>query len=182
VLRAATFVVRSQRAGTEAFVREVQQAVWSVNPNLPVSRLRTMQDVYDASVTRTTFTLGLLATASAVALVLGVGGLSGVLAYAVARRRREIAIRLALGAQQHAVTRSFVRQGLVLAAVGIAIGLVAAVAVTRFMASLLYGVASTDAATYASVALVLTLVAALASWLPARRASAVDPAEALAAE
>jgi predicted permease len=181
-LRAATFVARSPRAGTEAFVREVQQAVWSVNPNLPVSRLRTMQDVYDASVTRTTFTLGLLATASGVALVLGVVGLYGVLAYAVARRRREIAIRLALGAQQHAVTRSFVRQGVLLAAVGIAIGLAAAAVVTRFMASLLYGVAATDAVTYASVALVLTLVAALASWLPARRASAVKPAESLAAE
>ncbi|HEX5048253.1 MAG TPA: ABC transporter permease [Gammaproteobacteria bacterium] len=182
VLRSATFVVRSPRAGTEAFVREVQQAVWSVNPNLPVSRLRTMQDVYDGSLTRTTLTLGLLAVASGVALVLGVIGLYGVLAYAVARRRREIAIRLALGAQQRAVTRSVVRQGVALAGIGIALGLVAALAVTRLLASLLYGVQPTDAMTYASVALVLTAVAALASWLPARRAAAVDPAEALAAE
>jgi predicted permease len=182
VLRAATFVVRSPRAGTDAFVREIQQAVWSVNPNLPVSRLRTMQDVYDGSITRVTFTLGLLATASGVALLLGVVGLYGVLAYAVLRRRREIAIRLALGAQQHAVTGRFVRQGVALAAIGIAIGLVAAAAVTRVMTSLLYGVKPTDAITYATVALILMCVAALASYLPAHRASQVAPADALAAE
>jgi putative ABC transport system permease protein len=181
-LRSVVFVVRSSRAGTESFIREVQQAVWSVNPNLPVASLRTMRDIYDRSLARTTFTLGMLATASGVALVLGVIGLYGVLAYAVARRRREIAIRLALGAQQHAVTRKFVGHGVVLAGIGIAVGLAAAGAITRFMASLLYGVAPTDVLTYAGVAALLTAVAALASWLPARRAAAIDPAEALAAE
>jgi len=114
--------------------------------------------------------------------VLGVVGLYGVLAYAVLRRRREIAIRLALGAQQHSVARSFMLQGVALAGLGITIGLVAAASVTRFMAVLLYGVHATDAVTYASVALILTLVAALASYLPARRASRVAPADALAAE
>ena len=109
-------------------------------------------------------------------------GLYGVLAYAVLRRRREIAIRLALGAQQHAVTGRFVRQGVALAAIGIAIGLVAAAAVTRVMTSLLYGVKPTDAITYATVALILMCVAALASYLPAHRASQVAPADALAAE
>jgi predicted permease len=180
--RPATFVVRSSRAGTAAFLREVQEAVWSVNPNLPVASLRTMQDVYDGSLARTSFTLTMLAAASGVALALGVIGLYGVLAYAVARRRREIAIRLALGAQQRAVTHRFVRHGVVLTGIGIAVGLVAAGTVTQLMTSLLFGVQPVDALTYATVAAMLATVAALASYIPARRAAAVDPSEALAAE
>jgi putative ABC transport system permease protein len=104
------------------------------------------------------------------------------ISYVVSQRRREIAIRLALGAQQSAVTRSFVRYGAGLAAVGVLIGLGAAAVVTRLMSSLLYDVSAVDPLTYAAVAIVLTLSAALASYLPARRAAAVDPAEALVAE
>ena len=181
-LRGATFVVRSSRAGTAAFLREIQGAVWSVNPSLPVASLRTMQDVYDGSLARKSFTLTMLAAASGVALALGVIGLYGVLAYAVARRRREIAIRLALGAQQRAVTRRFVRHGMVLSGIGIAIGLVVAGTVTQLMTSLLFGVQPVDALTYLTVTATLAAVAALASYIPARRASAVDPSEALAAE
>ena len=114
--------------------------------------------------------------------MLGVVGLYGTISYAVSQRRREIAIRLALGAPQARVTRTFVRYGAGLAALGVAIGLVAAAAVTRLMGALLYDVRSIDPLTYAAVAIGLRLVAALASWLPARRAAAVDPAEALAAE
>jgi ABC-type antimicrobial peptide transport system permease subunit len=124
----------------------------------------------------------MLAAAAGVALVLGVVGLYGVLAYVIAQRRREIAIRLALGAQPREVTRRFVRHGLGLACVGVGAGLVAAVGVTRLMGSLLFGVQPIDLPTYVSVVGVQTFVAATASWLPARRASAVDPAEALAAE
>jgi ABC-type antimicrobial peptide transport system permease subunit len=124
----------------------------------------------------------MLAAAAAAALVLGVVGLYGVLAYVIAQRRREIAIRLALGAQQREVTRRFVRYGLALACVGIAFGLAAAVGVARLMESLLFGVQPVDVSTYAAVAALLAVVAAFASWLPARRASAVAPAEALAAE
>ncbi len=141
-----------------------------------------MQTYYDRSLARTSFTLVMLAIAGAAALVLGVVGLYGVISYVVSQRRREIAIRLALGAQQRDVTRSFVRYGAGLAAVGVLIGLAGAASVTRFMGALLYGVGPLDPLTYAAVALALTAAAVLASWLPARRAAAVDPAEALTAE
>jgi ABC-type antimicrobial peptide transport system permease subunit len=177
-----TFVVRSPLAGTQALLAQMQQAVWSVNRDLPLASVRTMKEIYDESLARPSFTLVMLAAAGAVALVLGVVGLYGVLAYVIAQRRREIAIRLALGAQQREVTRRFVRYGLALACVGIVLGLAAATGVARLMQSLLFGVQPVDMSTYAAVAVLLTVVAAFASWLPARRASAVDPAEALAAE
>jgi predicted permease len=182
VFRSVTVAIRSPLAGTEGLLRQVQQAIWSVNPNLPVASVRTMQDVLDASLARTSFTLVMLAIAGAVALVLGIVGLYGVLSYAVSQRQREIAIRLALGAQQHEVRRSFLRYGLGIACIGIAIGLGAAAGVTRLMSSLLFEVRPLDVPTYAAVALLLAIVAAGASYLPARRASAVDPVEALASE
>jgi hypothetical protein len=180
--RSMTFVVRSKLAGTPALVAQMQQAVWSINRDLPLASVRTMQEVYDESLARPSFTLVMLAAAASAALVLGVVGLYGVLAYVIAQRRREIAIRLALGAQQREVTRRFVRYGLALACVGIALGLGAAVGVARLMESLLFGVEPVDVSTYAAVAVLLAIVATLASWLPARRASNVDPAEALVAE
>jgi predicted permease len=182
VRRTMTFIVRTPLAGTPGLVAQMQQAVWSVNRDLPLASVRTMQEIYDASLARPSFTLVMLAAAAAVALVLGVVGLYGVLAYVIAQRRREIAIRLALGAQPGEVTRRFVRYGLALACVGVGLGLVAAVGVTRLMESLLFGVQPIDVPTYAAVVGMLAAVAAFASWLPARRASAVDPAEALAAE
>jgi len=182
VERFVALAVRSQRAGTAPFARELERAVWSVNSSVPLALMRTMRDHYERSLARTSFTLVMLALASAAALVLGVVGLYGVLSYAVSQRRREIAIRLALGAPPARVTRGFVRYGAGLALGGVAIGLVAAAALARLMGSLLYEVRAVDPLTYAVVALVLTLAAALASWLPARRAAAVDPAEALNAE
>jgi len=160
----------------------MQQAVWTVNRDLPLAAMRTMQEIYEQSLARPSFTLVTLAAAGAVALVLGVIGLYGALAYVIAQRRREIAIRLALGAQRREMTRRFVRYGLVLACAGIVLGLAAAVAVARLMESLLFGVEPVDLSTYAVVVAVLMIVVVLASWLPARRASAVDPAEALASE
>jgi ABC-type antimicrobial peptide transport system permease subunit len=141
-----------------------------------------MQDIYDRSLGRTSFTLVMLLAAAVAALVLGVVGLYGVLSYAVSTRRREIAIRFALGAKPRDVQRRIVGQGVALAGVGVVIGLVAAAVVTRLMASLLYEVQAVDPLTYAAVAAGLIAVAALASYVPARRASAVDPAESLAAE
>ena len=182
VRRSMTFVVRSELAGTQTLIAQMQQAVWSVNRDLPLASVRTMQEIYDESLARPSFTLVMLAAAAAAALVLGVVGLYGVLAYVIAQRRREIAIRLALGAQQREVTQRFVRYGLALAGVGIVLGLGAAIVVTRLMESLLFGVQPVDVLTYAAVGLSLTVVAAIASWLPARRASAVDPAESLAIE
>jgi putative ABC transport system permease protein len=182
VRRTMTFVVRSDRAGTESFLTQVQQAVWSANSNLPLASVRTMQDVYDQSMARTSFTLVMLAIAGSMALVLGIIGIYGVLSYAVSQRRREIGIRLALGAQPGELKRMFVRHGLVLAAIGVAIGLAAAAGLTRLMSSLLFGIKPLDPLTYAAGALLLGLAAALASYLPARRAAAVDPVEALKSE
>jgi predicted permease len=180
--RNVTIAIRSPLAGNESFIRQVQQAVWSVSGDLPLASVQTMQTVYDRSLARTSFTLVMVAIAAAAALVLGVVGLYGMIAYVVSQRRREIAIRLALGAQQSSVTRGFVRYGAGLAATGVVIGLCAAAGVTRLMGSLLYDVSAVDPLTYAAVAIALTLAAVLASYLPARRAAAVDPAEALAAE
>ena len=177
-----SFAIRSPLAGQASFVREIEQAVWSVNASLALTGVRTMQEYYDRSLARTSFTLVMLAIAGAAALVLGVVGLYGTISYVVAQRRREIAIRLALGAEQGAVTRAFVRYGLALSVIGVVLGLGAAAAVTRFMRTLLFGVGALDPLTYAGVALALAAAAVLASWLPARRAAAVDPAEALAAE
>ena len=181
-LRTATFVVRSQRAGSEGFLKQLQQAVWSVNSSLPLASVRTMQQVYEGSLARTSFALVMLAIAGAMALVLGLIGIYGVISYAVSQRRREIGIRLALGARQAELRRMFVRSGLVLAAIGVAIGLTAAAGLMQLMKSLLFGISPLDPLTYLLVPAVLIGAAVLASYLPARRASAVDPVEALRAE
>ena len=181
-IRTVTFVVRSDRAGTESFLNQVQQAVWSVNSNLPVASVRTMQEVYGESLARTSFTLVMLGIAGGMALVLGIIGIYGVISYAVSQRTREIGIRLALGAQQSELRRMFVRYGLVLAGIGVVVGLGAAVVLMRLMKSLLFGISPLDPLTYAAVPLILVMAAVLASYLPARRASAVDPVEALKAE
>ncbi len=180
--RAVAFAVRSSLAGSPGLTRQIEQAVWSVNASLPLASMRTMQEIYDVSLGRTSFTLVMLLAAASAALVLGVVGLYGVLSYVVSTRRREIAIRFALGARTSDVQARIVRQGVVLAGIGVAIGLVAAAGVTRLMTSLLYEVQTVDPLTYAAVSAGLIGVAALASYLPARRASAVDPAESLAAE
>jgi predicted permease len=176
------FAIRSPLAGRASFIHQVEQAVWSVSSSLPLANPVTMQSYYEGSLARTSFTLVMLAIAGAAALVLGVVGLYGTISYVVSQRRREIAIRLALGVQQRAVTGTFVRYGAGLAALGVLIGLVAAAGVTRFMSAILYGVGAVDPLTYSGVAVSLAAAAVLASWLPARRAASVDPAEALAAE
>jgi predicted permease len=181
-VRSVTFVVRSDRTGTQSFLNQVRQAVWSVNASIPVASTRTMQDIYDQSMARTSFTLVMLAIAGAMALLLGVIGIYGVMAYAVSQRRREIGIRLALGAPQSELKRMFMRYALSLTGIGVAIGLVAAASLTRLMSSLLFGIAAMDPLTYAAVPVVLLSSALLAGYLPARRAAAVDPVETLKAE
>jgi len=176
-----TFIVRSQRAGTEALLNQMRQAVWSVNPNLPVSP-RTMREVYDQSLARTSFTLVMLAIAASMALLLGVVGIYGVISYTVSQRRREIGIRAALGAKKGELKATFVRQALALAGIGVAIGLGAAAGLTRLLSSLLYGITPLDPVTYATVPVVLVIATVLASYLPARRAASVDPVEALRVE
>jgi predicted permease len=180
--RAATFAVRSDRAGTEAFVNEIQQAVWSVNSSLPVAAVRTMQEIYSQSLARTSFTLVMLGIAGTMAFILGIIGIYGVISYAVSQRTREIGIRLALGEQQGRLRWMFVRSGLVLTGIGVAVGVVAATGLMRLLKSLLFGVSPLDPFTYISVLVILAVSAMLASYLPARRAAAVDPVEALRAE
>jgi ABC-type antimicrobial peptide transport system permease subunit len=128
---------------------------------------------------QTSFALVMLAIAAAVALLLGIVGIYGVISYVATQRTREIGIRMALGAAARDVSRLFVRQGLVLTAVGVVLGLVAAAALTRAMTALLFGVSALDPLTYGGVALGLAFVALAATYLPARRASRVDPAAAL---
>ncbi len=182
ITRFGVFVIRTNRAGTEGFLAEARRAIWSVDANVPVFLTRTLETVYDQSMARTSFTLLLLAIAGAMALLLGVVGIYGVIAYAVTQRTREIGIRMALGAQPVGLRGMFVRQGLLLAAVGAVLGLVAAAGLTRLMSSLLFKTAALDPATYAVVSVLLLMAAAFASYFPARRATAVDPVEALRTE
>ena len=177
--RTVTFVIRSERAGTESFLNEVRAAVWSVNSNLPLASVRTMQEVYDKSVARTSFTLVMLGIAGAMALMLGIIGIYGVMSYTVSQRKREIGIRLALGAQGGDVLQMVLRQGTKLALVGVVIGIGAAFALTRLMTNLLFGVTAHDPLTFVAVAALLILVVLLACYIPARRATLIDPIVAL---
>jgi len=179
---AVAFVVRSERAGTASFTDEVRQAIRSVNGSIPVTSERTMQDVYSGSLARTLFTLVLLAIAGGMALLLGVIGIYGVMAYVVSQRTREIGIRSALGADPRQLKRMFLLHGLALSGVGVVVGLVVAAALGRLMSSLLFGIEPTDPAAYAAAIGVIIAAAALASYLPARRAATIDPMETLRAE
>ena len=180
--RFVTFAIRSNRAGTESFLKQVQQAVWSVNASLPLASVNTMQEIYSQSLARTSFTLVMLAIAGAMALALSLIGIYGVMSYAVSQRTREMGIRLALGAQKGALRWMFVRSALMLTGVGVAIGLAAATVLMRLMKTLLFGISPLDPLTFLVVPLILATAAALASYLPARRAAGVDPVEALRAE
>jgi predicted permease len=182
VVRGMTYVIRTPRAGSQSLTKDVQQAVWSVDANLPLRNVQTLGDLYAKSMARTSFTLTMIAIAGALALLLGMIGLYGAVAYSVSQRTREIGIRIALGAQRPTVTGMFVRQGLILTSVGVIVGLAAAAATTRLMSSLLFDVSPVDPSTYALVCAGLVAIAALASYIPSRRAAVVDPIEALRAE
>jgi predicted permease len=177
--RTMTFAIRSERTGTESFLNEVNQAVWSVNSNLPLASVRTMQDVYDKSMARTSFTLVMLGIAASMALALGVIGIYGVMSYTVSQRRSEIGIRLALGAQRGHVLQMVLEQGTKLALVGVAIGIGVGLGFTRLMSHLLFGVTAHDPLTFAAVSCLLIVVAVLACYIPARRAMRFDPAAAI---
>jgi predicted permease len=179
VYRSGVLMIRTNRAATESFLDEARKAVWSVNNNLPIFQVRTLSDLYRDSMARTSFTLVLLAIAGVMALILGVVGIYGVIAYAVSQRTREIGIRIALGAPPSGLQRMFVGQGVVLAAIGASVGLAAATGLTRLMKTLLFGVEALDLSTYMTVAAVLIAAAAIASYVPACRATSVHPTEAL---
>jgi ABC-type antimicrobial peptide transport system permease subunit len=160
-------------------MKEVQGAVRSVDPNLPLVDVSTMAHFYRQSMARTSFTLVMLAIASGMALLLGAIGLYGVISYSVSQRAHDFGIRMALGAQKSDVLRLVMRQGMTLSLMGVAIGVGVALGVTRFLSNLLYGVKPTDPLTFVAVSLILTGVALLACWIPARRAAKVDPMVAL---
>jgi len=180
--RDVAFVLRSSRTGSESFLKEVRQAVWSLNPNLPLAEVHALDFFYKRSMARTSFTLIMLSVAGSMALLLGVVGIYGVIAYSVSQRTREIGIRMALGAQQQTLTSMFVRHGLTLTGIGVACGLVVAIFVMRLMSTLLFKVRPVDPVAYGAASLGLVATALLASYLPSRRASTVDPVEALRAE
>jgi predicted permease len=180
--QAAAFVIRSERAGAPSLRAEIRQAVWSVHSGVPITSERTMQDVYASSLARTSFALVLLAIAGCMALLLGVVGVYGVIAYVVSQRTREIGIRSALGAKPQTLKRMFLLHGVALSAVGAVIGLVGASVLGRLMSSLLFGIAPTDPIAYVVAVVVTVAAAALATYVPAQRAAKIDPIETLRAE
>jgi len=180
--RGVAFVIRSPRAGSQAFVNEIQQRVWSVNPEVPLADMTTLGELYTKSMARTSFTLLMLCVAGGMALLLGIVGIYGVISYSVSQRTREIGIRMALGAQRQALTAMFVRQGLWLTGIGVACGLVVAFIAMRLMSSLLFNVSPVDPITYLAITGGVVATAYLACYLPARRAATVDPVNALRAE
>ena len=182
IRRGLTFVVRSGRTGSQAFVQEIRQAVWAINPSVPVAEVETVEMLYKKSLSRTSVTLVMLLIAGSMALLLGVIGIYGVISYSVSQRTREIGIRMAIGASQHALTQMFVRYGLALAGIGVACGLSVAALLMRLLSKLLFEVNPIDPLTYGIVAVGLVLSAVLASYLPARRVTAIDPVEALRAD
>jgi len=180
--RTMAYAVRSTRVGAPGFVRELEQAVWSVNPNLPLATVQTLEEIQASSMTQTSFALVMLGIAASVALLIGMVGIYGVVAYAAAQRTREIGVRMALGAQIGDVQKMFLRQGLWLTTIGIAIGIGIALMLTRVMSAFLFGVGPMDPITYAAVSAALAGMTLLATYLPAHRASRVDPVVALRAE
>ena len=182
VMRSIGYAVRSSRLQDPGFFGEVQKAVWSLNPNLPLARPRSLQQIYNESMAQTSFVLVILGIAASVTLLLGLVGIYGVIAYIVSQRKREVGIRMALGAQSDSVQRIFVTRGLALTGAGLVVGLIGAAALMRLLSSLLFGVNPYNPLTYGAVVIGLGSVALLATWLPARSATRIDPMLALRSE
>ena len=182
VMRSLSYVVRSGRTGSQGFVSELGRAVWSINSQLPMAGVIGLQEIYDRSLARTSFALVMLVIAGAMALLLGMTGIYGVISYSVSQRTREIGIRVALGAQARSVRRMFVAYGLVLGSVGVAIGIAVAVGIMRLMSTMLFEVSPGDPLTYGLVSLALIAATTVASYIPAARATAVEPINVLRVE
>jgi len=165
-----------------AITSAVQRAVRELDPALPLFDVKPMTAVFNASMAQLSFVILILAAAAIVTLILGAIGLYGVMAYVVTLRTKELGVRIALGAQPSAVAAMMTKQGLTLTAFGVGGGLVLFALVARFLRSFLYGVAPSDPVTLVGASLMLVAIATFASWIPARRASRVDPADALRAE
>ena len=174
--------LRSAAPDPRTLISAAQNAVWAVDKNIPLANVRTMNDMIASSIARRKFAMCLLAIFAGIAVLLAAVGLYGVLAYSVAQRTREIGIRLALGAQRADVLRLVLGQGMGFVAVGLAAGVLGSFAVTRFIATLLFNVSPADPTTFSAVAVLLSAIAFIACWLPARRATRVEPIIALRSE
>jgi putative ABC transport system permease protein len=173
-----TLMVRTD-ADPAALAAAIRNEVWTVDKDVPLADIQPLAQVVSESISRPRATMLLLAVFAGVAMLLGSIGIYGVVAYAVAQRTQEIGIRMALGASSRDVLRMEIGQGMRLILTGMVLGIGGALAATRALESLLFGVSATDALTFAVVALLLALVALLACWIPARRAARVDPMVAL---
>jgi putative ABC transport system permease protein len=178
---ALTLVIRTN-GDPMSVARLARTEIHSVDPTVPVTNIRTMNEVFSASVEQQRFAMLLVGLFGGLAVVLAAIGIYGVMGYSVTQRRQELAVRMALGARARQVLQLVIKDGLVLASIGIAVGLAGAFALTRLLRSLLFEVQPTDVQTFAMVAALLIIVALLASYLPARRASKVDPLKALRSE
>ena len=178
VRRTMSVAIRTEVEPT-SLAAAARQKVWDLDARLPLISMRSGEAIVAESVARTSYTMILLAIAAGVALVLGAVGIYGVISYIVSQRTSEIGIRMALGAERSGVSRMVVAQGMRIAAIGVALGVLGALAATRLMTALLFGVESHDPATFAGLSLFLLAVAALASYIPARRAASVSPMRAL---
>jgi ABC-type antimicrobial peptide transport system permease subunit len=163
------------RGDAAALLPAIRNAVARIDAGVPLTAARTMTEVISSSMAQMSFTVVLLAIAAAVALLLGAVGLYGVISWVVAQRTHEMGVRIALGARPADVHSMVVRQGIAVTVAGIAVGLAAALAATRFMASLLYEIPARDPVTFTLVPLMLLAVSLAAAWMPARRAAAADP-------
>ena len=182
VRRGVAFAIRSNRAGTQGLLKEITAEIHAVDPSLPLAQVRTLNDLYRLTMARRSFALVLLGIAAAMAMTLSMIGVYGVLAYAVAQRRKEISIRVAMGAEPRTIRALFLRQGLILTCFGGAIGLASARGLSPWMASLLFGVKPFDPLIYGVAGAVILVAALTASSIPARRAAFLNPIEALRGE
>jgi len=179
--RAATLIVRTAGDPT-AMLSSVRERIWALDRQQPLYNVRTVDQILAQAVARPRFNMLLISILAGVALVLASVGIYGVISYSVTQRTHELGVRMALGATAGDVLKLVIGQGMLLAGIGLGVGLVAAFAVTRIMASLLFGVSATDPLTYLGLAALLGAIAFLACYIPARRATRVNPVTALRAE
>lgn len=176
------FLALRTSGGRADLAPTLRDLIRTLNPTVPITSVRTMDEIQSASMAETSFTLLILGIASGMALLLGAIGLYGVVSYAVSQRTQEIGVRIALGADRQAVQGMVLRQSVGTTVLGVLGGLLGAFVLTRLMEAVLFQVSSTDLATFLSVPLVLAAISAMATWLPARRAARVDPMQALRAD
>lgn len=176
------YAVRSSHVGEAGFLEAVQDAVWAVDANLPLRQVGTLSDFVARSTSRTAFTLRLLTLASGIALILSLVGVYGMMAYTTGRRRKELCLRVAMGADRKEIRAVVLRRGALVAVAGVALGTVLALSLTHLMTATLFQVSPTDPVTFAAASTGLFVAALLAAYVPAERAARVDPMTVLRGE